>query len=71
VNDICMDIIVSKFQGCDYRISISILNIDTIDDTFEVSIWISTILSCRSIESGIDDTFAAGFFDTSISILLN
>ena len=46
------------------------IDIDTIDDTFEVSISISTILSCGSIESGIDDTFTAIFFDTSISILL-
>ena len=47
------------------------IDIDTIDDTFEVSISISTILSCGSIESGIDDTFTAVFIDTSISILLN
>jgi hypothetical protein len=35
------------------------IDIDTIDDTFQVSI--STILSCRSIESSIDDTFTAVF----------
>ena len=45
------------------------IDIDTIDDTFEVSISISTILLSRSIESGIDDTFSAVFIDTSISIL--
>ena len=45
------------------------IDIDTIDDTFEVSISISTILLCRSIESSIDDTLAAVFVDTSISIL--
>ena len=46
------------------------IDIDTIDDTFEVSISISTILLCPSIDSGIDDTFSAVFIDTSISILL-
>ena len=45
------------------------IDIDTIDDTFEVSI--STILSRPSIDSSIDDTFTAVFIDTSISILLN
>jgi len=46
------------------------IDIDTIDDTFEVSISISTILLCCSIDCGIDDTFSAVFIDTSISILL-
>jgi hypothetical protein len=45
------------------------IDIDTIDDTFEVSISISTILLLRSIESSIDDTLTAVFVDTSISIL--
>ena len=43
------------------------IDIDTIDDTFVVSI--STILLRRSIESIIDDTLTAVFVDTSISIL--
>ena len=47
------------------------IDIDSIDDTFEVSISISTILFCQSIDDGIDDTFSAVFIDTSISILLN
>ena len=45
------------------------IDIDTIDDTFVVSISISTILLRRSIESSIDDTLTAVFVDTSISIL--
>ena len=45
------------------------IDIDTIDDTFLVSISISTILLRRSIESSIDDTLTAVFVDTSISIL--
>jgi hypothetical protein len=42
---------------------ISNIDIDTIDDTFEVSI--STILSCRSIKSSIDDTLTAVFVGAS------
>ena len=33
------------------------IDIDTIDDTFEISISVSTILSYKSIDRGIDDTF--------------
>jgi len=47
------------------------IDIDSIDDTFEVSISISTILFCPSIDDGIDDSFSVVFIDTSISILLN
>jgi hypothetical protein len=47
------------------------IDIDTIDDTFVVSISISTILLRRSIESSIDDTLTAVFVDTSISILFD
>ena len=43
---------------------VSNIDIDIIDDTFEVSM--STILWRRSIESSIDDTFTAVFFDISI-----
>ena len=52
-------------------ISIIDIDIDTIDDTFEVSISISTILSCESIDCSIDDTFSAVFIDIMTSILLN
>ena len=51
-------------------ISIIDIDIDTIDDTFEVSISISTILSCKSIDCSIDDTFSAVFIDIMTSILL-
>ena len=37
------------------------IDIDTIDDTFEVSISILTILLCQGIDSSIDDTFKAVF----------
>ena len=37
------------------------IDIDTIDDTFGVSISVSTILLCLGIESGIGDTFEACF----------
>ena len=33
------------------------IDVDIIDDTFDVSILISTILSYKSIDRGIDDTF--------------
>ena len=39
------------------------IDIDSIDDTFDVSISISTILSYKSIDRGIDDTFLAFFID--------
>ena len=32
------------------------IDVDIIDDTFDVSISISTILSYKSIDRGIDDT---------------
>ena len=38
------------------------IDIDSIDDTFGVSISVSTILLGRGIESSIDDTFKAVFF---------
>ena len=38
---------------------ISNIDIDIIDDTFDVSISISTILSYKSIDCGIDDTLLA------------
>jgi len=38
------------------------IDIDSIDDTFDVSISISTILSYKSIDRGIDDTFLAFFY---------
>ena len=38
------------------------IDIDTIDDTFEVSISISTILTYKSIDRGIDDTFLVFFY---------
>ena len=37
------------------------IDIDSIDDTFDVSISISTILSYKSIDRGIDDNFLAFF----------
>ena len=45
--------------------------IDTIDNTFEVSISISTILTYKNIDRGIDDTFLVFFIDIMTSILLN
>ena len=36
---------------------ISNIDVDTIADTFEISISVSTILSYKSIDRGIDDTF--------------
>ena len=36
--------------------------VDIIDDTFDVSISISTILSYKSIDRGIDDTLLAFFY---------
>ena len=53
------------------RLLISNIDIDTIDDTFEVSISISTILTYKSIDRGIDDTFLVFFIDIMTSILLN
>ena len=38
------------------------IDVDIIDDTFDVSISISTILSYKSIDRGIDDTFLAFFY---------
>ena len=35
------------------------IDVDIIDDTFDVSISISTILSYKSIDRGIDDTLLA------------
>ena len=35
------------------------IDVDIIDDTFDVSISISTILSYKSIDHGIDDTLLA------------
>ena len=49
---------------------ISNIDIDTIDDTFEILISVSTILSYKSIDRGIDDTFWP-FLATLISILLS
>ena len=46
------------------------IDADSIDDTFDVSISISTILSYKSIDRGIDDTLLAFFIDIT-SILLN
>jgi len=46
------------------------IDVDIIDDTFDVSISISTILSYKSIDRGIDDTLLAFFIDIT-SILLN
>ena len=40
------------------------IDIDNIDDTFEVSISISAILSYKSIDRGIDDTLLAFFLST-------
>ena len=37
------------------------IDIDSIDDTFRVSISVSTVLLGRGIESSIDDTFEAVF----------
>jgi len=45
------------------------IDIDSIDDTFEVSISVSTILLGQGIKSSIDDTFQPFFDDISISIL--
>jgi len=47
---------------------ISNIDVDIIDDTFDVSI--STILLYKSIDRGIDDTLLAFFIDIT-SILLN
>ena len=44
------------------------IDVDIIDDTLDVSI--STILSYKSIDRGIDDTLLAFFIDIT-SILLN
>ena len=38
------------------------IDIDIIDDTFDVSISISTILSYKSIDRGIEDTLLAFFY---------
>ena len=38
------------------------IDVDIIDDTFDVSISISTILSYKSIDRGIDDTLFAFFY---------
>jgi len=46
------------------------IDVDIIDDTFDVSISISTILSHKSIDRSIDDTLLAFFIDIT-SILLN
>jgi len=46
------------------------IDVDIIDDTFDVSISISTILSYKSIDRGIGDTLLAFFIDIA-SILLN
>ena len=46
------------------------IDVDIIDNTFDVSISISTILSYKSIDRGIDDTLLAFFIDIT-SILLN
>ena len=46
------------------------IDVDIIDDTFDVSISISTILSYKSIDRAIDDTLLA-FFIYITSILLN
>jgi len=50
---------------------ISNIDIDSIDDTFGVSISVSTILLGQVIKSGIEDTFKAVFADILISILLS
>ena len=44
-----------------FRVVTIDIDFDTIDDTFAVSISISTILSCRGVGSSIDDTFMAVF----------
>ena len=46
------------------------IDVDIIDDTFDVWISISTILSYKSIDRGIDDNLLAFFVDIT-SILLN
>ena len=38
------------------------IDVDIIDDTFDASISISTILSYKSIDRGIDDTLLAFFY---------
>ena len=45
---------------CDSGLLISNIDVDIIDDTFDVSI--STILSYKSIDRGIDDTLLAFFY---------
>jgi len=35
------------------------IDVDIIDDTFDVSIWISMILSYKNIDCGIDNTLLA------------
>ena len=42
------------------------IDVDIIDDTFDVSISISTIISYKSIDRGIDDTLLAFFIDITI-----
>ena len=50
------------------------IDVDIIDDTFDVSISISTILSYKSIDHGIDDTLLAflstlhRYFSTDIQV---
>ena len=66
---ICLFNVPNAYIHAGLLISNIDIDIDTIDDTFEVSISISTILSRQIIDSGIDDTFSAVFIDTSISIL--
>ena len=58
-------------QYLDIRRVVNIdIDVDIIDDTFDVSISISTILSYKSVDRGIDDTLLA-FFSDITSILLN
>ena len=38
------------------------IDVDIIDDTFDVSRSISTILSYKSVDRGIDDTLLAFFY---------
>ena len=62
--------VAARLRSVAYRAIVRVGNIDVdiIDATFDVSI--STILSYKSIDRGIDDTLLAFFIDIT-SILLN
>ena len=61
-----------ELNSCQSGLVISNIDIDVdiTDDTFDVSISISTILSYKSIDRSIDDTLLAFFIDIT-SILLH